>query len=117
MGREKQARRAGGLCGKAEAGEILTIGPTYHAAAEALKPWYRQLCKRPCFHDEYLVAFTNPKVTLVDCPEGVTRITEHGVVANGEEYEVDLIVCRACTQAYAPAGFPAGNSFENKSLT
>ena len=25
--------------------------------AEALKPWYRQFCKRPCFHDEYLQAF------------------------------------------------------------
>jgi cation diffusion facilitator CzcD-associated flavoprotein CzcO len=60
--------------------------------AEHLKPWYRYGCKRPCFHDEYLVAFNNPKVTLVDCPAGVTRITETGVVANGEEYDVDLIV-------------------------
>ncbi len=25
--------------------------------AEALKPWYRQFCKRPCFHDDYLPAF------------------------------------------------------------
>ena len=22
--------------------------------AEALKPWYRLFCKRPCFHDDYL---------------------------------------------------------------
>ena len=22
--------------------------------ADALKPWYRQFCKRPCFHDDYL---------------------------------------------------------------
>ena len=57
-----------------------------------LKPYYRYGCKRPCFHDEYLVAFNNPNVTLVDCPAGVTRITPHGVVANGEEYEVDCIV-------------------------
>ena len=62
------------------------------ATAEMLKPYYRYGCKRPCFHDEYLVAFNNPKVTLVDCPAGVTRITPHGVVANGEEYEVDCIV-------------------------
>ena len=62
------------------------------ATAEMLKPFYRYGCKRPCFHDEYLVAFNNPKVTLVDCPGGVTRITPHGVVANGEEYEVDCIV-------------------------
>ncbi|MFI0527970.1 MAG: flavin-containing monooxygenase, partial [Ilumatobacteraceae bacterium] len=25
--------------------------------AEALKPWYRQFCKRPCFHDDYLPTF------------------------------------------------------------
>jgi hypothetical protein len=30
------------------------------ATAAALKPWYRQLCKRPCFHDEYLEAFNRP---------------------------------------------------------
>ena len=29
-------------------------------AGEKLKAWYRQLCKRPCFHDEYLQAFTRP---------------------------------------------------------
>jgi cation diffusion facilitator CzcD-associated flavoprotein CzcO len=60
--------------------------------ADKLKPWYRYGCKRPCFHDEYLLAFNNPKVTLVDCPAGVTRITPHGVVANDQEYEVDCIV-------------------------
>ena len=41
------------------------------AVAEMLKPYYRYGCKRPCFHDEYLVAFNNPNVTLVDCPAGV----------------------------------------------
>ena len=34
--------------------------------AEALKPYYRFLCKRPCFNDEYLPAFNRPNVTLVD---------------------------------------------------
>ena len=33
------------------------------ATAEALKPWYRQLCKRPCFHDEYLQAYNEPNAT------------------------------------------------------
>ena len=28
--------------------------------ADRLKAWYRQLCKRPCFHDEYLAAFNRP---------------------------------------------------------
>ena len=50
------------------------VGDT--ATAEMLKPYYRYGCKRPCFHDEYLVAFNNPNVTLVDCPGGVTRVTE-----------------------------------------
>ena len=25
--------------------------------AEILKPYYRYICKRPCFHDEYLSAY------------------------------------------------------------
>ena len=36
------------------------------ATAEALKPWYRQFCKRPTFNDEYLPTFNRPNVTLVD---------------------------------------------------
>jgi len=60
--------------------------------AEALKPYYRYLCKRPLFHDEYLTVFNEPNVTLVDCPAGIERITPRGLVANGCEYEVDCIV-------------------------
>ena len=61
--------------------------------AESLKPYYRQFCKRPCFHDEYLQAFNNPNVTLVDTDgQGVEAFTEKGVVANGQEFEVDCIV-------------------------
>ena len=62
--------------------------------AEALKPWYRQFCKRPTFNDDYLDTFNRPNVTLVDTSpsHGVERITEHAVVANGVEYEVDCII-------------------------
>src|SRR5438876_1114099 len=61
--------------------------------ADALKPWYRQFCKRPCFHDEYLDTFNRPNVTLVDTEgRGVERMTERGIVANGVEYEVDCII-------------------------
>ena len=61
--------------------------------AESLKPYYRQFCKRPCFHDEYLQAFNNANVTLVDTDgKGVEAFTEKGVVANGQEFEVDCIV-------------------------
>jgi cyclohexanone monooxygenase len=61
--------------------------------AEALKPYYRQFCKRPCFHDDYLDTFNRPNVTLVDTNgKGVDRITEKGVVANGKEYELDCLI-------------------------
>src|ERR1700722_16003819 len=62
--------------------------------AEALKPYYRFLCKRPCSNDEYLTAFNRPNVTLVDVSEckGVERATEKGLVANGVENQVDCII-------------------------
>ena len=69
--------------------EELVHDPT---VAEALKPYYRYLCKRPLFHDEYLAAFNEPNVTLVDCPAGIERVTSGGLVANGQEFEVDCIV-------------------------
>jgi cation diffusion facilitator CzcD-associated flavoprotein CzcO len=63
------------------------------ATAETLKPWYRQFCKRPCFHDEYLQTFNRRNVTLVDTlGRGVERITERGVVVEGVEYELDCLI-------------------------
>ncbi|MCH2099956.1 MAG: hypothetical protein MK142_16365, partial [Pseudomonadales bacterium] len=68
--------------------------PGDSAAAEALKPWYRQFCKRPTFNDEYLATFNRQNVHMVDVSDskGVERITAKGVVANGVEYEVDCII-------------------------
>jgi cyclohexanone monooxygenase len=61
--------------------------------AQQLKAWYRQLCKRPCFHDEYLSAYNLPTVHLVDTDgRGVERITPAGVVVAGVEYPVDCII-------------------------
>ena len=63
------------------------------ATGERLKAWYRQLCKRPCFHDEFLAAFNLPSVHLVDTDgHGVERITPAGVVVAGVEYPVDCII-------------------------
>ena len=63
------------------------------ATADALKPWYHQFCKRPCFKDDYLTTFNKPNVKLVDTNGlGISAITEKGVVVNGQEYEVDVIV-------------------------
>jgi cyclohexanone monooxygenase len=76
--------------------------------AEALKPYYRQFCKRPCFHDEYLDTFNRPNVSLVDTDgRGVDRITERGIVANGVEYELDCII-------YA-TGFEVGTDYTRRS--
>ena len=75
--------------------------------AEALKPWYRQFCKRPCFHDEYLQTFNRPNVSLIDTDgKGVDRITERGVVANGVEYEIDCLI-------YA-TGFEVGTEYTRR---
>jgi len=61
--------------------------------AAALKPWYRQFCKRPCFHNEYLETFNRENVTLVDTEgRGVERITPAGVVAGGVEYGLDCLI-------------------------
>ncbi|MEV0358333.1 NAD(P)/FAD-dependent oxidoreductase [Nocardia sp. NPDC050697] len=64
------------------------------ATAAALKPYYRFLCKRPCFNDEYLPTFNRDNVTLVDVSKtkGVERITAKGIVADGVEHEVDCII-------------------------
>ena len=78
-----------------------------NSTAEALKPYYRQFCKRPCFHDEYLQTFTRPNVTLVDTAgQGVDCITERGIVANGVEYELDCII-------YA-TGFEVGTEYSRR---
>ena len=77
------------------------------ATAEQLKAWYQQLCKRPCFHDDYLAAYNEPGCHLVDTDgRGVERITETGVVVGGIEYEVDCII-------YA-SGFEVGTPFERR---
>ncbi len=78
------------------------------ATASALKPWYRQFCKRPCFHDEYLDTFNRPNVHLIDTDgKGVQLITEKGVVVNGVEYELDCLI-------YA-TGFEVGTEYTRRS--
>ena len=61
--------------------------------AEALKPWYRQWCKRPCFHDEYLETFNKENVTLVDTGgKDIEKIEINDFVVNGKRYPVDCII-------------------------
>ena len=76
--------------------------------AEKLKPWYRQLCKRPCFHDEYLLAYNEPGTHLIDTDgKGVQRIDETGIWANGEHFELDCLI-------YA-SGFEVGTEYARRS--
>ncbi|MGH7025488.1 MAG: flavin-containing monooxygenase [Caulobacteraceae bacterium] len=112
-----------GEAAPAEAGEMLEIADFQKmnqirarvdavvqdpAVGEALKPYYRQFCKRPCFHDEYLDAFNRPNVTLVDTAgKGVERISEHAVWAGGKEYEIDCLI-------YA-TGFEVGTEYTRRS--
>ncbi len=77
------------------------------STAEHLKPWYRQFCKRPCFHDDYLATFNRPTVELIDTDGlGVDCVTEKGVVVKGVEYEVDCLI-------YA-TGFEVGTNFSRR---
>ncbi len=63
------------------------------ATAEALKPWYMLMCKRPCFHNDYLPAFNRPNVHLVDTKgKGIMEITEKGPVFEGKQYELDVLI-------------------------
>src|SRR6185312_14719294 len=75
--------------------------------AAKLKAWYRQLCKRPCFHDAYLQAFNAAGTHLIDTDgKGVERITENGVVVAGREYPLDCII-------YA-SGFEVGTEYKRR---
>ncbi|MGZ4726401.1 MAG: flavin-containing monooxygenase [Acidimicrobiales bacterium] len=77
-------------------------------AAAALKPWYRQLCKRPCFHDEYLQAYNEPGTHLVDTDgKGVERIDESGVWVAGVHYELDCLIFAS--------GFEVGTEYARRS--
>jgi cation diffusion facilitator CzcD-associated flavoprotein CzcO len=76
--------------------------------AAALKPWYRQLCKRPCFHDEYLDAFNLPGTRLVDTDgRGVERIDVGGAWVGGVHHPLDVLVIAS--------GFEVGTSHARRS--
>jgi len=74
--------------------------------AAALKPYYPYGCKRPTFHDEFLPTFNLPHVTLVDtAPLGVSKINARGVVHNGIEYPLDVLIYATGFQWMATSTF------------
>jgi cyclohexanone monooxygenase len=74
--------------------------------AAALKPYYPYGCKRPTFHDEYLPTFNLPHVHLIDtAPHGVQEINARGVVHDGVEYELDVLIYATGFQWMATSTF------------
>ncbi len=89
---------------RARVDEIVTDPST----AAALKPWFRQFCKRPCFHDEYLQAFNRPNVHLVDTDgRGVQEITADAAVVGERKYPLDCLIFAT--------GFEVGTEFTRRS--
>ncbi|MBW8752938.1 MAG: NAD(P)/FAD-dependent oxidoreductase [Sphingomonadales bacterium] len=69
------------------------------ATAEALKPYYRFMCKRPLSNNDYYDTFNLPSVKLIDvsATQGLEAMTENGFIAGGpdgtkREYEIDAII-------------------------
>jgi cyclohexanone monooxygenase len=86
--------------------------------AAALKPYYPYGCKRPTFHDEYLPAFNKPNVHLVDtAPTGVTEINERGVVHQGTEYPLDVLVYATGFQWMATGTFNMISGRDGRTLS
>ncbi|NJN51743.1 MAG: NAD(P)/FAD-dependent oxidoreductase [Gammaproteobacteria bacterium] len=119
---KEASRKLGRALSTAERGELLELSdyrkmnqirdrvaaivkdPT---TAAALKPWYRQFCKRPCFHDEYLATYNRPNVQLIDTHgRGVERLTSDAVVVGGKTYPVDCLIFAT--------GFEVGTSFTRR---
>ncbi len=74
--------------------------------AAALKPYYPYGCKRPTFHDEFLPVFNLPHVTLVDtAPLGVGKINANGVIHDGTEYPLDVLIYATGFQWMATSTF------------
>lgn len=79
------------------------------ATAEALKPYFNWLCKRPLFVDGYFETYNRPNVTLIDTKgRGLDRITEKGIVFEGHEYEVDCIIYASGFEVASPPDRTAG---------
>jgi cation diffusion facilitator CzcD-associated flavoprotein CzcO len=75
--------------------------------ATRLKPFYRQFCKRPCFHNDYLPSFNRANVTLVDTDgRGVEQIDQRGVVVDGRHHAVDCLIFST--------GFETGSAYTQR---
>ena len=76
------------------------------AKAALLKAYYRTMCKRPGFSDDYLPACDRDNVAIVDVSGGIERITPGGMVVDGVEYPLDCLIF--CT------GFELGTTWAHQ---
>lgn len=76
------------------------------AKAALLKAYYRTLCKRPGFSDDYLPACDRDNVAIVSVAEGIERITPTGMMVDGVEYPLDCLIF--CT------GFALGTTWQHQ---
>jgi cation diffusion facilitator CzcD-associated flavoprotein CzcO len=75
--------------------------------AEKLTAWYPSWCKRPTFSDVYLETYNNDNVHLVDTDgKGIESVTPNGIVANGREYPIDILVLGTGYHSPASGGDP-----------
>jgi cyclohexanone monooxygenase len=59
---------------------------------ELLKAYYRTLCKRPGFSDEYLPAIDRDNVELVDVSGRTVELAPDAILVDGQEYAVDCVI-------------------------
>lgn len=77
--------------------------------AEALKPYYNWMCKRPLFVDGYFETYNRPNVELIDTlGKGLDCISEAGIVFAGVEYSVDCIIYASGFEVASPPDRTAG---------
>ena len=79
------------------------------ATAEALKPYFNWMCKRPLFVDNYFETYNRLNVTLIDTKgRGLDRITGNSIVFEGRDYEVDCIIYASGFEVASPPDRTAG---------
>ncbi len=77
--------------------------------AEALKPYFNWMCKRPLFVDGYFETFNRSNVKLLNVAgRGLDEITENAIVLDGKSYEVDCIIYASGFEVAAPADRTGG---------
>ena len=85
--------------------------------AKALRPYYPYGCKRPTFHAEFLPAFNLQNVHWVEtAPHGVQHINEAGILHDGKQYDLDVLIYATGFQWMGTSSFNMVVGREGKTL-